>query len=155
MATNRQDYFIEAIETQLGYVDNLNVITKFNYQKWMDYKFPYAFVALSEDDFSHRYENYSQSCTQGVQKFAIWLGIEDYSGGDIRKVFTNINFLVEKAFIDFEIPRLTTNDIQVDPESVLITGNLPVQNFEDTKFLFVVEGEIGYEHNWIADYHSL
>lgn len=151
MDNNRHDHWITSIEANLAKVTGLNVLSNFDLDKWQDYKFPFAFAELIPEDLIYPYEDFLNF--EGNQNFIIWVGVNTTLGGDLRKVTSALTAQIEKAFRNWKIDSLTTSDFVLHGQRARINRVVPVSNIGATKYLFIIEGEIVYNQDWILDYH--
>ena len=149
-ASNRHDHFISELETALDLIPNVTVLTSFNDQKWMDYKFPYVYVDFAPAQIEYKYEN--SSLWHCNQEFVIWCGISCATGADIRKQFSSLTFEIEKIFRDFEMADLTTDWNIITINNTILTELSPVFNNENTKYLYAMTGIVDFDLIW-TDYH--
>jgi hypothetical protein len=145
-ATNRHSHFITALETKLDTITNLNIITKFDLDNWANYEMPYAYVELAPDILTYQYEDFVDF--DGVQDFVFWVGIETSADGDLRDTTATLTLSIEKAFKRFSIANLDTSNFTLTINSVRITGIHPVQNYGDSKIIYITTGDIKYSIVW-------
>ena len=146
--TNRHEHFIGSIDTELDKISGLEILKIFNLDSWMEYSFPFAHTELSPEIINYRHEDYGSEF-EGNQEFVVWVGVDDDNGDDLRNAYGSLVLLIEKAFKKYNIPNLTTSDFKLYIKSTKIKGIYPVLSGGDTKYLFLVNGEIHYELTWL------
>jgi len=142
---NRHSYIINEIEQKLSSL-SINKLSRFELQKAQSYQYPYFYVELQNETIDYPYEDYFYGKVSS--QFAIWVGIETSTDGDLRTVFGDLTEEVESVFKGFEIQALENSNYTIDRSMPRITGIYPVSNFNEIEFLYVITGELEYNITW-------